>query len=779
MADRKEKNTHPLLSVVIGTLNRPEVVLKLLRQLIEYSTPLEVIVYDQSNQENYEKLKSEFPDNENYILKHLSQPNTCRYLNLGFKEAKAPIMLYLDDDVTLTASTIQAHLSSYDDKSIMGVAGRVINDNESIIVNNNIGKIYFYGAKIVKNFSGTTKSFVSFPYGANMSFRKKALEEVGGFDEKLSPPIYSYNEVDLGIRISKKWRNSIIFNPEALTYHHRYPHGGTRTFTDQEVNKSNQLNYGYFLGKNFNIFQNVICLLRRLPYQLIKEPKEVPNIIKGYIKGKHHVFTPWNILLASIFGLIIFLRFWKIPQLFNFTLAEEMQAHMSWEQVKNFHPVWIGVSAAYIKYYYGPGFLYLNSLLFYIAKDPVILGYFTFVLGMTTLFSIYHIAKNLFSKNIALFATIIYGVSALINYHDRRFWTPSPIPLITIWLIYSLIKAKGNTRWYILTAILIGSAFHLHMSLLLLLFPTLISVLLNIKKIKISTWLIMIGCYLILTSPLIVYDIVHNYDNLLMPLRVITANNYTELSTFTLSNTFNHAASVFSTLGRLWFLKFNTNPHDEVILESHFNMSQGNFWLSLLSVFALIYFFINNRRSGYVFFFIPLIIIPLSYILYPSYNPEYYLLSFITLMTVVIGFWLASLPKPISVIIIALFISANVITVINSSEKYGLTIRKQLVQQTMKVIGSQSFYLDMDGEINTPKKFFPYAGWRFLYKAYGKTPNQSSTDQLLGWLYPDEISQEKPQLKVIISDTIQPKFKEKPLSIFKSGPYYAYIFKNN
>ena len=29
--------------------------------------------------------------------------------------------------------------------------------------------------------------FCGFPYGCNMSFRKRALQEIGGFDEKLSP----------------------------------------------------------------------------------------------------------------------------------------------------------------------------------------------------------------------------------------------------------------------------------------------------------------------------------------------------------------------------------------------------------------------------------------------------------------------------------------------------------------------------------------------------------------------------------------------------------------
>ena len=77
-----------------------------------------------------------------------------------------------------------------------------------------------------------------------------------------------------------------------------------------------------------------------------------------------------------------------------------------------------------------------------------------------------------------------------------------------------------------------------------------------------------------------------------------------------------------------------------------------------------------------------------------------------------------------------------------------------------------------------PQKYFRYAGWRYLFKAYGRTPNQSSAEILLWWVYPDEISKEKPELNVIISDTIEPKFNTKPLYKFDSGIYHAYIFRN-
>lgn len=486
---------------------------------------------------------------------------------------------------------------------------------------------------------------------------------------------------------------------------------------------------------------------------------------------------PFSYLLFLVFAIIFFLRFWKVVDLFNFTFSEEMQAVMAWEQVKNFHPIWIGVSAANINYYLGPGFTYLNAALFYFSQgDPAVLAYFSSLLGFATSISIYYITSKLFDRRTALFATIIYGCSTLINFHDRRFWNPTPIPLITVWFVYSLIKARENTQWYILTAALIGATFHTHLSLLLLLVPAFYSVVLNFKKIKPLTWILAIACYLAITSPLIIFDMNHNYDNLLMPYRTITGQKKADLNTLNVSNSFTHVKEIFSAMGRLWFIKLYTNPQDEVVLESHMDRTQGNFILSLLSVIALGWFYFKNRKKGWDILFIAISTILVMFILYPSYNPEYYLLSFLTLLTIAIGYWLAAVPKNISLMIVGIFIIANVFTIITASDKYGLTVRKKLVKETMPALKDQSFSLETAGPFINPQ--FAYAGWRYLFKVYGKTPSQSNVDSVLSWIYPDEVAAEKPKLKVIVYDTQEPELKEKPLAIIHSGPYHAYVFAN-
>ncbi|MCR4326893.1 MAG: hypothetical protein NUV52_04545, partial [Candidatus Roizmanbacteria bacterium] len=213
-----------------------------------------------------------------------------KYLNLGWQQASALIVLYLDDDVSISESAIKAHINAYERESTFGVAGRVINKNKKIKnEESRVGKIAWYGAGFIKNFSSEHQVFVDFPYGCNMSFRKKTLQEIGGFDEKLAPPIYAFNEIDLGYRVSKRWKNSLIFEPKALVQHFQSKEGGTRNnFNTQEVFRSNQFNYGYFLGKNFSMPENIVCAARRIMYQLACEPSALPYILKGFMYAKNN-----------------------------------------------------------------------------------------------------------------------------------------------------------------------------------------------------------------------------------------------------------------------------------------------------------------------------------------------------------------------------------------------------------------------------------------------------------------------------------------------------------
>jgi len=775
MADLQEKTSHlPTAAVVIPTFKRPGLALRLARQIRRYHSKLQIVIVDQENlhppdRETLAQLAVEYHN--------LKRANTSAAKNLGIKQARGEVVIFFDDDVEITKETINDHLGQYSDQKIVGVAGRVVNDGEIVPKDTSVktGVTNCFGTQFLYRFWSTKKQTVDFVYGCNMSFRRTILNQIKGFDEAF-PKIFE--EVDLSRRAKKYGK--IIFAAAALAYHHKAPGGGIRP--EEKLNKQKLIfeNYGRYLAKNVVFPLSIVSLGIRTITALKRSVPIALSLHKGYFSTLSLQLInllKQNYLLLIAICLVGFLRFWKSAALFNFTFSEENQAHMAWEQVKNFHPIWIGVSAANINYYLGPGLTYLNYILFLLSKgDPIILAYFSSLLGLITSISVYFVTKELFNKRTALFSAIIYGCSTLINFHDRRFWNATPIPFITVWLIYSLIKSKGNTRWYIISAFLIGCIYHAHLSLLLFLLPTAYSIIVNRNKIATSTWIMMVAIYLLITSPLIVFDFVHNFDNLLMPIRTITGQQKAALYQFSIGNITDHIRDLLSTLGRLWFIAVNTNPQDQIVLESHYGKTTGNPVLSLISIAALIYFFFRNRESGYQIFFISTAAILLAFLFYPSYNPEYYLMSFLLLTAIVCGYWLNSLPKTLAVACLILFVTANLISTLTMSDKYGLLVKKRLIKKTMQVVANQSFRLETFGELPNPQ--FAYAGWRYLFKAYGKTPVTSNVDSVLGYLYPDELINNHPQLKIVVADTIQPAFKQKPLSVITEGVYRAYIFNN-
>ncbi|MCL4374580.1 glycosyltransferase family 39 protein [Patescibacteria group bacterium] len=757
----------PTATIVIPTFKRPGLALKLAKQIRRLYPKLQIVIVDQENphppdHKTLAKLTVEYHN--------LQHANTSLAKNLGIKQTRGEVVIFFDDDVEVTKNTIANHLRQYADQRVVGVAGRVINDGEEVPKNTDqpTGNTNLLGTKFVYRFWSTKNQPVDFVYGCNMSFRSAALRRTHGFDPGF-PKIFE--EVDLSKRIRQFGR--IVFSPDAMVYHHKAGAGGIRP--EERKNKQKLIfeNYGRYLAKNVVFPFSLISLALRARTALSANPTAVINLFSGFFSGLMSLLKQ-NYVLIFVFLLIGFLRLWKVPDFFLFTFSEEWQGTLAWEQVKNFHPIWIGVSQANINYYLGPGFIYLNYLLFLVKKgDVAVLAYFSALLGIITTAVLYFVTKNLFDRRTALFAGTFYGCSTLINYYDRRFWNPSFIPLMSLLFVYGLIRADKNSRWYILVAALTGAAFHFHLLLLLFVLPALYSLVHNFRKIRWQTWIAMALIYLTIVSPLIVFDLNHNFDNLLAPYKIIIEGKKTGLYALSPTNMLNHVNSLWSTFGRVWFVKLHSNLQD-IALETNTSKIPGNILLSLLSLIALLWFFIKNRRNGYQIFFISIASILLAYIVYPSYNPEYYLMGFLTILTICVGFWLGSLPKQAAYLIIGLFMLANLATVLTTTDDYGLTMKERFIAKTMRLIKGREFSLETTGPLPNPQ--YAYAGWRLLFKIYGKTPSRSSVDSVLGWIYPDEISKNEPKLHVVVSESPAP-IKHEPVLPFREGDYYGYVYE--
>ncbi len=760
----------PTVSVVIPTYNRPNLALKHAAIIRKFYKDIQIIIVDQENNSkiNEKEIKKLHIE---YI--NLDQANTSHAKNIGVEHATGDIVFFFDDDVEITPETITAQLTAYENPDVVGTAGRVINDGEKVPSNADVatGKTNFLATKFIQQFWSKRPQNVDFPYGCNMSFRRDIIKKVGGFDESF-PKIFE--EIDLGKRVQKY--GTMRFVPAGLAYHHKAASGGTRSSIKDKMSLIYRT-YGYYMAKRVIFPLSLITLFLRTRSARKEAPHAVKELYQGYWEYFKKLITWENFLLLSFFILIIVLRLWKVPQWFSFNFDEEYQASLAWEQVKNFHVIWIGVNAANIGYYLGPGFTYLNYILFKISHgDPAILAWYSALFGLVTTASVYYITNNLFTRRAAVVASVVYGGSAFINFFDRRFWNPSPMPFIAIWLIYSIVKAQRNPRWYILSTILFASTFHTNLSLLILAPILFLAIIHNFKKIKLHTWIPMIVSYIIITFPLMVFDVVHHFDNLLAPYRLIFGKHQEAATKIDSSSIILHTQVLINALGKIWFLKIPDALQNEQCLGQHCIITQANPILiifSLYILFILVSFFKKGREYSYVI--AGILMYCFGFMFYPGYAAEYYLIGLYALFTIGIGVVLSRYSRATIYILLTVFLIANALVIFTSpQEKYGLTTRKKLIQETMRYVGDKPYALENYGQ--DPRKYHGYGGWRFLFKIYARNPSTSFADEFFGWIFPDELQQPTPVLKVVVTDDKPLQTNQKALVTYQEGVYRSYVF---
>jgi GT2 family glycosyltransferase len=227
---------HPHLSVLIPTLGRSKEVIDTVRDLVSGQTriPDEIVVVDQNI--------PSFPDLDEYlknvpIVRHVrsATPGYAFNLNVGLKEVRGDIVLFLDDDVRLEPELVANHLRHYASvPGLAGVAGRVDQPHGDLDPSSirEIGRYGRWTGSVRGNFNARRSAVVQIAPGGNMSFRREALLGVGGFDLGFDGNGYRC-ETDACLRVSAAG-GKIVFDPEAGLKHLMAPAGGCR-ITDKSI----------------------------------------------------------------------------------------------------------------------------------------------------------------------------------------------------------------------------------------------------------------------------------------------------------------------------------------------------------------------------------------------------------------------------------------------------------------------------------------------------------------------------------------------------------------
>lgn len=219
----------------------------------------EVIVVDgdpaRSGQAVVEKIESSHPG---ATMRYLpSVPGLTRQRNIGIDAAQGEIVIFTDDDCTFSPSLFNALAAVYEDPSLVGVTGRVIEEPSTRLGSDTHSRLrrllvgggreggmtrFGFRRPIVRV---TEPRDVEFMPGAFMSARRPLAAEVR-FDEQLGG--YALGEDDdFSYRLSRRGR--VRYEPSLKVDHHEI---GFYAMDHRERDRAQIKNRIYLFRKNFS-----------------------------------------------------------------------------------------------------------------------------------------------------------------------------------------------------------------------------------------------------------------------------------------------------------------------------------------------------------------------------------------------------------------------------------------------------------------------------------------------------------------------------------------------
>jgi GT2 family glycosyltransferase len=290
----------PAISIIIPTKRKQEVVENLLNSVRRQSfKDFEVIIVSPDRFTN--------PDPQSKILLE-KQGGPARARNLGLREARGELLLFLDDDVELHDEYLARLVTTMKgNPDIAGVGGRSTIKEPMIthpllppLLRLFTGRDLSSGEKIGRvltngftapNFEYSSKPIlVEWLRGSNMAFRSQAAERVGFFDENYTGNGI-YEDADFSHRFTLQGYK-LLLDPSLKQKHRSL---GTPLYPEE--------NYAYYLAYNqiyffykfkwdgplalarclmAQLFQNLLLILGGVVY---KKPRAFLSHAKGLIDG--------------------------------------------------------------------------------------------------------------------------------------------------------------------------------------------------------------------------------------------------------------------------------------------------------------------------------------------------------------------------------------------------------------------------------------------------------------------------------------------------------------
>jgi GT2 family glycosyltransferase len=214
------------VSVIIATYRRPESLRRCVEALrLQTLQPLEVIVVArQTDSETRSLLEAQFAEPIPSCVVLVHEPGVVTALNRGLSVSRGDVVAFTDDDTEPHVTWLERIVSRFAlDPAIGAVGGRDVIHQDGRIVGGpvtRIGRVQWFGRRIGGHHLEGGLQEVQFLKGANMAFRREAIE---GFDRRLRG-LGAEFALDMDVSLaafSRGWR--VEYDPQVVVDHYPGP----------------------------------------------------------------------------------------------------------------------------------------------------------------------------------------------------------------------------------------------------------------------------------------------------------------------------------------------------------------------------------------------------------------------------------------------------------------------------------------------------------------------------------------------------------------------------
>jgi len=268
------------ISVIIGTYNRCESLIKSVRSIILMHVPdgvsWELIVVDNNSTDKTREQVSNLGRNTtvdmHYVLEERQGLSYAR--NRGIEESKGKIIAFLDDDCIVDPYWLSRLVNEFHaDPELHGIGGRVE------LYDKRDKPVTIMTSRDRRLFTSAGQLF-SFMHGCNMAFVRTVFENTGVFDIRLGPgtKILAAEDADFIYRVYKSGFK-MLYCPELLVYHN---HGRRLDAQVATLLRGYTIGRGAFYSKH--IVQGDSVMLKMAYWEL-------SALLKAVLKGSYGNWT--------------------------------------------------------------------------------------------------------------------------------------------------------------------------------------------------------------------------------------------------------------------------------------------------------------------------------------------------------------------------------------------------------------------------------------------------------------------------------------------------------